>query len=407
MFHLELAWDRPAKISSQPTNHVLRVRILPQNNGQSPGLPLHIALALDVSSSMQGEKLHQAKAAVQAVVSQLRDRDRLSLASFATRVTPLLQQVTGTAPSTTTAIQDLKAEGVTRTDLALDWINSALPRESGVARVGILITDGHPTNHQGQILDTVTALTDQAAQLAAAGITLCTVGLGNAANFNTAFLVDLGDRGRGAFLYADTPATLEPALRERLITCQAISLDHVQLKLEPANGVKVQGFCRFRPEYLPLEETAPHQLALGVLQANTPTDVLLELAIPPLGFGESAANQAVIQVQLVAPNTPAVTAQATIHNTQSFRESQEVNQEVNDDRLFWEINLSSTELTRTTDPKRTGELLGNIQVAAMKTGQTAIANQAAQQLDDLKKTGTLNRDKTTKLLQTSRNLGGA
>ena len=72
---------------------------------------------------------------------------------------------------------------------------------------------------------------------------------------------------------------------------------------------------------------------------------------------------------------------------------------------MWEINLDSTELTRTTDPNRTGELLVNLQVNGIKSGNPHIAEKAAQQLNKLKETGQLDAHKTTGLLRDTRKLG--
>jgi hypothetical protein len=52
MFDLELTWDRPAQLSSQQpnrsdSNHVLRVRIIPQTDGNLPSLPLRSTIALN------------------------------------------------------------------------------------------------------------------------------------------------------------------------------------------------------------------------------------------------------------------------------------------------------------------------------------------------------------------------
>lgn len=90
--------------------------------------------------------------------------------------------------------------------------------------------------------------------------------------------------------------------------------------------------------------------------------------------------------------------------TPSYREAQQVNQEVDRDRLCWDINRYSTELTLTHDPLLTGELLSQIQVAALKSGQTTIANEASQQLDNLHKTGKLTAHQTTGLLRSTRQL---
>ncbi|TAD93595.1 MAG: VWA domain-containing protein [Oscillatoriales cyanobacterium] len=80
-------------------------------------LPLRIAIALDTSQSMGGENLQRAQEACRAVVAQLRDRDRLSLAGFSTSVTPLLQSLPGGAAAlqpANTAISQLTAGGTKR-----------------------------------------------------------------------------------------------------------------------------------------------------------------------------------------------------------------------------------------------------------------------------------------------------
>ncbi len=413
MFNLELAWDRSAKISSQKTTHVLRVRIRPQTGRTGlPSLPLRLAIALDNSQSMEGEKLQRAKEACRVVVGQLRDTDRLSIAAFSSRVTPLLQSLAGGSAgvaAANAAISGLQTDSVTRTDLALDWLQNAFPKENGVARVGILITDGHATNSRGTVLDDVTALIDQSAQLSQSGFVLCTVGLGKAANFNTAFLTDLSDKGQGAFIYADALSSLEPLLQERLAACQAIATESAKLRLIPATDVILTGFCRFRPEYLPLEETVKNELSLGAIRTDSPTDVLIELVTPPSRlFGEPAGNRNVISVELTASGlTTPIVATGAINYTTSRTEVQKMNKEVDLDRNCWGINLDTKERVDIgdTNPKRTGDLLVNIQVRATKIGQLDIAKDAAQQLEDLKKDGKLNPDRATGMLRDSRNLG--
>ncbi len=408
MFNLQLECDRPHKISSQNSDHVLRVRLIPQKNANTRTLPLRMAIALDTSQSMSGEKLNYAKESCRTVVRQLRDQDQLSLASFSSEIKPLLDQVSNnTITVTDNAINQLKAEGVTRADLALNWLKNALPPETGTVRVAILITDGHPTNNQGKILENIESLIFLAAQLAQEGIILCTIGLGNANNFNTEFLVNLSDQGKGAFLYAETPEQLTPELQEYLTACQTIITEEIQLQLQLLNGSIIQGFCQLRPEYLPLEETAKNQLTLSGIRADKPTDILLLISVlPALAFGQNLTNIPVITVTLNAKGMQPISETASIKYTNSYREAQEINEEVNKDRLFWIINQSSTELTRTQDPKKTGELLVEMQVAAMKSGQTAIANQTQKQLEELQKQGKLNSAQTTGLLRDTRKLGG-
>jgi Ca-activated chloride channel family protein len=404
MFNLQLDWDRPNQLSSQSANHILRIRINP-TNASSRTLPLHLAIALDTSQSMKGEKLTSAKQACQEIFKHLRDRDKLSLASYSHRVNALLNQVQGNDQQAQTTINQLQAEGVTRTDLALNWLKKALPKEAGMIRVGILVTDGHATNSGGILLEDLNPLLTQTTELTDAGIILCTVGLGNAANFNTEFLVNLSDRGRGAFIYADRPEDLSQQLQERLTACQSIATDELKLQLQPLNGSTLQGFCQFRPEYLPLEETAPHQLTLSGIRANQPTDILVNLHGPTQGFGEAPTRKPFLNIELTVPNLAPIPAQTSLQYTNSYREAQQFNTEVNSDRLGWIMNQCSTDLTRTSDPHRTGEFLVDLQVAATKSGQTAIAQQAAQQLTDLQKSGKLDAHQLTNLLQETRKQG--
>ncbi|TAD93596.1 MAG: FHA domain-containing protein, partial [Oscillatoriales cyanobacterium] len=272
--------------------------------------------------------------------------------------------------------------------------------------MGILITDGHATTSQGRILDDTGVLIDKSQQLANLGIILNTVGLGNANNFNTALLTDLSDKGRGSFIFADTPASLEPQLQKRLTECQAMATENTVIQLIPSNGVKVKGFCRYRPEYLPLEETAKNQLTIGAIAANSPTDLLIELEIPLGGFDEPTGNKDVISVELTAKGmTNPVRAKAGINYTTSYPELQKqnkVNEEIKKDYYCWMINLTIKELSGTENPNEQKELLEKARYDAEEAGKTDMVNQLDQELDDLEKSGKLDPNRTTKLLRDSR-----
>jgi len=56
MFNIDAAWDRPAKISGQTSEHILRLRLSPENHPSASGIPLGLAIALDISTSMHSEQ---------------------------------------------------------------------------------------------------------------------------------------------------------------------------------------------------------------------------------------------------------------------------------------------------------------------------------------------------------------
>jgi Ca-activated chloride channel family protein len=352
---------------------------------------------------MNGEKLEAAKKACRSVVAQLRESDRLELASFSTEVQPLLKSHTGGKGAVETAnlaINNLQANGVTRTDKALNWIQNALPEEPGIVRVGILITDGHATTPEGKILDNVTPLLNQAETISSAGIVLHTVGLGDAANFNTEFLYALSNKGQGTFMYADTPQELEPELRERLTVSQAIAIDDAKLELIPQlNDVNVKAFCRFSPDYLPLEETAKGILTIGSIRTDTPTDVLVKVEIPRLSPGKPSGEQEVLQIQLTASalDNP-VKETATILYTPEYDKSQQVNSDVEASRALWEIRENLVTLQRETNPNRSRQLLKKIEIEAVDNGLDDLKEQIDKLKDDLEKMGKLSPRHATKAM---------
>ncbi|MBF0155267.1 MAG: VWA domain-containing protein [Magnetococcales bacterium] len=412
MFELELQWDRPARVAGGgEEEHVLRLRLRPRADCDTPRLPLHLALALDTSGSMAGEKLVRAREACLALLELLRPGDRFSLATFADTVQPLFQGLTRESAAlerARVAIGGIEAAGVTRTDLALAWLSTVLPEEAGRTSRGVLLTDGWVTDPQGHLLADTRTLEQQAHALSRRGITLDALGLGNAEEFNTPFLLSLCDPGLGRFLFAPRPGDLRSQLVGRLGIAQSMAAQSVQLFCTPARpGVQVAGCCRFRPDYavlqLPVQFGAP--ISLGTLRADTPTDILLSVMTPPLGMGGVVGAHDLLEVAVVVGEQRAQ-AMVSLRWTLSYIEAQAANQDVVQDRTLWEINLHATDVQKCTDPNRTGELLERIAAKAGRMGRPDLADVATQQWVDLKKTGRLDRNKSTGLLVATRHTEG-
>lgn len=116
-----------------------------------------IVLVLDVSGSMQGEKIEQARKAAAFVVDQLNPDDRLNLISFSTGVRlwqPTLQTMdTTTAKDAHAWIQRLTATGSTDINRALLEALGQLQRPGVGDRPGYLlfVTDGLPTQGETDV----------------------------------------------------------------------------------------------------------------------------------------------------------------------------------------------------------------------------------------------------------------
>jgi len=410
LFNLTSAWDRPARTGTRPTRHILRTRIEPQQSiAIAQGVPVRMAIALDVSGSMVGPKFVQAKEACRRVVRMLRPEDRLWLCGFASDLFPVLDGQSGGpkgVEAVTAALNRLRPNGVTRTELGLEWMLQALAESGNDARMAVMITDGDATDARGKQLADTEALATIADRMARAGITLSSVGLGNAESFNTAFLLGIADRGKGTFIYADTPESLSGALVSKLSDAQMVGAIAASIDVNLAPGVVVNGVCRLKPDYVPLEgvsEDSAYHVELGSLRSNVATDILFDLEVPvPAGPAET------IDVAQLRLNTGAKTAISTvsIKCTTSYTVAQGRDADVDKDRLRWEVNLLTTELGATRDPKKTASLLENIQRSASKAGDTVVATEAAAQIVDLRKTGKLIPHRTTGLLTAARTSGG-
>jgi|GEM_PF-536293 Ca-activated chloride channel family protein len=423
MFDLKLEWDRAARTGTQPTSHTLRVRICPENRvSLGAGVPVMLAVALDISGSMAGDKLYRSKRACEAIISLLRTQDRLWFAGFSTSLEPVAADLpggSGAAELVRSKIKKLTAQGVTRTDVALQWIESSLKDVPGAMRIGILITDGNPTDPLGKQDIDPSPLLGMAGRLGQAGVSICAVGLGNANAYNSALLTQLSDHGRGEFIYAETPEQLEKLLAARLSASQTVAASSGVLEIERLMaGSSITSACRFRPEYLPLEPVENEKgfhVELGPIRSDVHTDILLnvEVPAPPDDSWSGAAD--IFSVKLMGSqalsSVPA--AQACLTNTVSYSEAQRQNADVEKDRLNWDVNQYSDALVKvrqqiapdTAKMRKTGQLLAGMEQSARRAGNDDLANEVSAQVTELRKTGRLDAHRATGLLTVSRQLG--
>lgn len=211
----------------------LHVDLLPYHDGEDDGgyvlgllTPLaqadaqaqgrDIVLVLDVSGSMAGEKILQAKQALTDVIAGLNARDSLSLVSFSGLVTAWGDAA---APATKDAkaraieaIDALIAEGGTNISGALESAFERLPQGgSGAAtaraQTVVLLTDGQPTEG----LTDIEAIAELAVQRNEGRSRLFVFGLGP--DVNTLLLDRLAKESGGRALYVGTGA-VEQAVAE-------------------------------------------------------------------------------------------------------------------------------------------------------------------------------------------------
>ena len=198
-----------------------------------PTVPRDLTLVLDVSGSMSGAKIDQAKAALRQAIAALRPDDRFRLVAFSTRVVHFRDDY---VPATPDNVRDarafldgLAADGGTNIAGALDDVLGA-PADAERLALVVFVTDGMPTVGEQS--------PDRIASAAGGRIgraRLFTVGVGY--DVNTYLLDRLAAEGRGAAEYVAPNADIETAMSDLLGKIQHPALVNLRIASSPVSLV--------------------------------------------------------------------------------------------------------------------------------------------------------------------------
>lgn len=197
-------------------------------------LGIAVVFTFDVSGSMAGPPLEQAKLAGKSLLAQLKPSDVVAIVSFSDGVN-VVQPFTGDREAAERAIDGLSAVGSTAlyggVQQSIDLANQApLPRQAIV-----LLSDGNDYGGIGNA--------DSGSTLAAAGESrslIYTIGLGS--EIDRGYLGALAQAGRGQFLQAPAPedlVTLYDQTGQILRSQYAIALDASNANLPAGDATLV------------------------------------------------------------------------------------------------------------------------------------------------------------------------
>jgi len=181
-------WDRPA--SGGDSEHWLSVSLRGVQNADKPR---SLAILVDTSTSMVGDRLERARVAVAAAVQSCKAADRVLVLGFGSALTHLVEVSGGS--DVAEALSSFVAAGKTRLDLALDEAERWLRDQSGRRHV-LLLTDGDPTDADGRRV-AGEPFVERARELGAEGVRITVVGLGSANGYDASLLRGIADAASG------------------------------------------------------------------------------------------------------------------------------------------------------------------------------------------------------------------
>lgn len=213
----------------------LDVSLFAREDGRPlPRPPIAMTLVLDVSGSMSGAKIEQARRAVLQTITRMRDTDQVALVTYddSARVVVPLGPVGPRRGWMEEKVTAIAAGGGTRIPEGLS-VGHDMLREAphGFVRRLVLMSDGIDGSGIGA---------SGAAQMVRAyaneGVTVASLGIG--LDYEEAFLTAIADAGRGAYGFLAEPNDLQAFLGQELDRASATVAEAVAVQIPLPAGMR-------------------------------------------------------------------------------------------------------------------------------------------------------------------------
>jgi len=207
-----------------PVEDVLPVSCDFQREEEAPSLAL--ALVIDRSGSMSGDKIEMAKAAAKASAELLGPKDYVSVIAFDSECYPVVPLQSAGNSSVATEIASIQSAGGTNMAPAMEEALRQLSGSSAKLKHVILLTDG--VSQEGPFYE----LTSQMVQ---GGITVSTVAVGEGSD--TELLSQIAQWGGGRYYETNDPSTVPQIFTKETMTASKSAIQEFPFLAKPVRAV--------------------------------------------------------------------------------------------------------------------------------------------------------------------------
>jgi Ca-activated chloride channel family protein len=374
---------------------------------QAVQMPLNLALVLDKSGSMQGEKIQNLRAAAKLVVDRLTPQDLISIVAFSDRKyliaesqpvsdkQALKQKIDRIRDGGGTAISGGMAQGLVELDKAVS--------PDRISRM-LLLTDGQTFGDEKQCKKLGKEAGDK-------GIVVNALGLGD--DWNEDLLDDVAEASGGVADFIDSPAKIVGFFQSAVQAMQDTVVHNAQLILRLANGVTPRQVWQVLPMisnlgYRPLSDRDV-QVGLGELEKGQPRSLLVELLVGARPAGQYRVAQAEVSYDVPGLGIAGgkVKSDIVIEFTADAARAKEYDAEVMN--IVEKVTAFKLQ-TRALEEAKMGNITGaseKLRAAAtrlLEMGENDLAQSALQEAENLEKSGQMSSHGTKKLRYETRKL---
>lgn len=249
-------------------------------------VPARLALVMDTSGSMEGQKMEEARMAAHALVDGLNDGDELTIISYSDAAEVHLERWRARADRSAAheAIDQIETEGNTCVSCGLQAAYDVFRTQpsEGVSRV-VLLSDGHANRG----ITDATSLEHFVGNAYAHGnIDTSTIGLGRL--HDEVRLGRLANAGQADYYFLANTEQLDDLLERELNDLHRTSVTNVVVRVQPGDGVGFGAVHHTNAQW----SNEALLLPIGQLAVGESRQFLVPLALPAGNMGRAIRVQA-------------------------------------------------------------------------------------------------------------------
>jgi Ca-activated chloride channel homolog len=256
-------------LSGQGTTIFADVRVVADSEARGRDekrAPISLAVVLDTSGSMSGEKIEEARRSVLRLLSEMRDDDEIAVIRYSdtSEVVQPLARVGAVRSDLAARIARLDAAGGTNIPGGLAHGLRALEESArGRVRRIVLVSDG---------LDNTRSRAEELARESfSSGITVSSLGVG--LDFDESYMGSLAQNGHGNFAFVKNGASLASFLHRELEEAATTTVENARVRLRLPRGVRFVSATGADA----VDNDGEIELVLGSLFAGDERRVVVEL----------------------------------------------------------------------------------------------------------------------------------